>query len=178
MRNNIYREGVWTFSSIYIYIRICSLGILCGWVLCMRASEPVRFNPVGFGCRVWVCASHCHENPSASNNFKRRSVEQLKGTCYVMFSTLLGNPSFHHLTILIPCYLKSHSYIFFCKYFMFRSVLFGFQIFGVGSVLFGCKYREAMKTILPYGWNRAVWNHFLETLETLLSLNSFNIINS
>ena len=118
---------------------VCALQSLCGSILWVSAAESEFAHLIVM------------ENPSASNNFKRRSVEQLKGTCYVMFSTLLGNPSFHHLTILIPCYLKSHSYIFFCKYFMFRSVLFGFQIFGVGSVLFGCKYREAMKTILPYG---------------------------
>ena len=47
-------------SPPHIYIHICSLGILCGWVLCMRASEPVHFNPVGVVCRVCVCASHCH----------------------------------------------------------------------------------------------------------------------
>ena len=128
-------DPVW-LSLVYARFRACAVKS-CGCrlqSLCLRISLS------------WKILLY-----QTTSNFKRRSVEQLKGTCYVMLSTLLGNPSFHHLTILIPCYLKSHSYIFFCKYFMFRSVLFGFQIFGVGSVLFGCKYREAMKTILPYG---------------------------
>ena len=156
----------------------------------MLAWDPMWLSPVyarfracavqscGFRLQSWVCASHCHGKSFCIKQLQEKVSWTTQGymLCYVLY--FARKPSFHHLTILIPCYLKSHSYIFFCKYFMFRSVLFGFQIFGVGSVLFGCKYREALKTILPYGWNRAVWNHFLETLETLLSLNSFNIINS
>ena len=138
---------------IYIYIYahlgscvvescVCALQSLCSLILWVLVAECVFAHLIVM------------ENPSASNNFKRRSVEQLKGTCYCYVLYFAMKPQFSssvHLTILISCYLKSHSYIFFCKYFMFHSVLFGFQIFGVGSVLFGCKYREPMKTILPYG---------------------------
>ena len=68
-------------------------------------------------------------------------------------------------------------YQFAYNYFMFRYVLFGLQLFYVISVLFGCKYREGTKTILPYQCNRALWDLSLETLETFISVNYFSIIN-
>ena len=33
------------------------------------------------------------------------------------------------------------------------------------------------ETVLPYHWNSALWNPFLEMLETFLSVNSFGIIS-
>ena len=64
---------------IYVYARlgscvvescVCALQSLCGSILWVSAAESEFAHLIVM------------ENPSASNNFKRRSVEQLKGTCY------------------------------------------------------------------------------------------------
>ena len=100
---------------------------------------------------------------------------------YVVFyeTLLLIVSTFNNLILLSTIsriYFLSF-YQFAYNYFMFRYVLFGLQLFYVISVLFGCKYREGTKTILPYQCNRALWDLSLETLETFISVNYFSIIN-
>ena len=130
---------------------VCAFGNRCGWVLCVSAPESE------FGRMMsWIGSS------PVANNFKRWSVEQLKGACSCYFMYSSTKPYFSllvHSTILISCYLQFQAYIFFhsinfsasilcltlfcsdCKYLMLclfcnvGSVLLGLQIFNVGFVL-------------------------------------------
>ena len=122
-----------------------------------------------------------------SNNFKRRSVEQLKGT-----KTLLQNPN---LLNLISCYLKSHAYIFFDSINLTASILCLARfcskisrIYFLWFYQFDCKYfmlslfysvrmQSSPLLHLPYEWYQALWNPFLEILEIFISVNWLSIIN-
>ena len=142
-----------------------------------------------------------------ANNFKRWSVEQLKGACscyYFMQSST--KPYFSllvHSTILISCYLQFQAYIFFHSI-NFSATILCLTLFcsdykylmlalfcNVGMLALFCQDCKYLTLDLFCNVGSVMFGmqdsssismklsplNFLEMLETFLSVNSFSVIN-
>jgi len=93
----------------------------------------------------------------------------------------LRNDSIHSKTSSNECvfHLCMALGFFYVGYFplLSRSLCFHANWHWKEDILYESIPLKTSHTIIRYEWNRSLWNHFLETLETFLSVNSLSIIN-